>query len=195
MTAPSLNELIKILGGRNLYLVGMMGSGKSSTGPLLAKALSYRFVDTDSVIEQLIGLNISQIFEKEGETAFRDIESQVLQSIGERHSLVVSTGGGVVMKTENWGVLHQGIVIWLDPDKEYLLKRLKNDETNRPLLNNKSEKFLNELMLRRKPLYSEADLHVHITNEPLEIVSEKVLEGLAKIVTYSQDQDVQQTTE
>ena len=194
MSNSSLIKLRQVLRGRNLYLVGMMGSGKSSTGPLLSKALEYGFVDSDAVIEQLMGLEISQIFEQEGEPGFRDIESKVLQSIGERHSLVVSTGGGVVLRTENWGVLHQGIVVWVDPAKEVLIKRLKSDQVKRPLLSNMSEKLIDDLSIQRKPFYSEADLHINIKNESLEKVTQRILDGLAKIVISPEGPDVQQTT-
>ncbi|HJL68124.1 MAG TPA: shikimate kinase, partial [Prochlorococcaceae cyanobacterium Gl_MAG_24] len=107
---PSPHPLKQRLGGRNLYLVGMMASGKSITGRPLAQQISYGYIDTDAVIEQLAGRAIPQIFSEEGEEVSRAMESQVLNAIGQRHSLVVSTGGGIVTKPENWGVLHQGIV-------------------------------------------------------------------------------------
>ena len=108
------SALRKSLCGRNLYLVGMMGSGKSCTGPYLAKELSYSFVDSDKVIEEVCGLSIPEIFKRDGEEAFRNVESKVLNAIGQRHSLVVATGGGLVTRSENWGILHQGIVIWIN---------------------------------------------------------------------------------
>jgi len=112
MTDQARNEphpLRSRLGGRNLYLVGMMGSGKSSSGRPLAQQLGYGFADADPVIEQAAGCTIAEIFERDGEAGFRALESQVLQAIGQRHSLVVATGGGVITKPENWGVLHQGL--------------------------------------------------------------------------------------
>ena len=130
-TTPSLRQR---LGGRSLYLIGMMGSGKSSTGRPLAERLGYGFVDADAVIEQVTGSNISEIFERDGEDHFRDLETQVLRSISERHSLVVATGGGIVTRSENWGMMHQGIVIWLDVERDQLLLRLQKDFTQRPLL-------------------------------------------------------------
>ena len=182
MGTSSLVELRKTLGGRNLYLVGMMGSGKTSTGPLLAKQLGYRFIDSDAVIEQLIGSSISQIFKEEGEIGFRQIESKVLHSIGECHSLVVSTGGGVVIEKENWGILHTGIVIWIDPDREILLKRLKSDSSKRPLIENNNDALFDKLRIDRAPFYSEADVHVIVGDESVENVAQVVLENLAKIV-------------
>ena len=120
-TTPTLKQR---LGGRNLFLVGMMGCGKTSTGRPLAERLGYGFVDADAVIEQVAGCTISEIFERDGEEEFRTLETQVMRSISERHSLVVATGGGVVTRTENWGMMHQGIVIWLDVERRQLLQRL-----------------------------------------------------------------------
>ena len=179
--------LRKALGGSNLYLIGMMGSGKSATGPILAKALNYSFVDSDKIIEDLIGLPIPKIFEEEGEEAFREVESKVLQSIGERHSLIVSTGGGSVIKNENWGIFHQGIVIWIDPTREVLLKRLRIEKNKRPLLINNLENTLDSIFAERKSLYLEADLRVSISDEPVEVVATKILKELPKILTSPED--------
>ena len=94
-TDPS-QPLGERLQGTNLYLVGMMGSGKSTVGPLLAKALGYRFLDADAVISQAAGCSIPEIFERDGEEGFRRLERQVLQQLSQWHSLVVATGGGIV---------------------------------------------------------------------------------------------------
>ena len=133
MTGLNLS-LKQRLGGRSIYLIGMMGSGKTSTGRPLAKRLGYGFVDADAVIEQAAGCSIPDIFERDGEAGFRAIERQVLNAISQRHSLVVATGGGVVTTPENWGQLHSGIVVWLDVDRGQLLARLQADSTLRPLL-------------------------------------------------------------
>ena len=178
---PSLKQR---LGGRSLYLVGMMGSGKTSTGRPLAEQLGYGFVDADAVIEQAAGCSIPEIFERDGEAGFRALESQVLNAIGQRHSLVVATGGGVVTQQENWGLLHSGIVIWLDVVQEQLLKRLQSDRTVRPLLQTADpEAALNDLLAERKALYAEADLTVVINDEPPEAVADgivQLLPGLLK---------------
>tara|TARA_Y100001968_G_scaffold320077_1_gene352548 strand:- start:272 stop:862 length:591 start_codon:yes stop_codon:yes gene_type:complete len=194
MSTFPLDGLKKTLQGRSLYLVGMMGSGKSATGPLLAKQLGYGFVDSDAVIEQLRGLTISKIFEIDGEKSFREIESQVLQGIGERHSLVVSTGGGIVTKPENWGILHQGIVIWIDPERKVLLSRLFADLAKRPLLKNKDEAFIDALCLERERFYIEADLHIRVGDESVEFVTQKILNDLSKILISPEGQAEQQTT-
>ena len=172
------------LGGRNLYRVGMMGSGKSSSGRPLAQQLGYSFVDADPVIEQLAGRPIPQIFSEDGEDGFRAIEAQVLQAIGQRHSLVVATGGGVVTKPENWGVLHQGIVIWLNPGRDRLLARLQNDCTQRPLLQTENPaEALDALLEARTPLYSEADLQLSVGDQSPEQVATMVLDALPSILT------------
>ena len=171
------------LGGRNLYLVGMMGSGKSSSGRPLAQQLGYGFVDADNVIEEVAGRSIPDLFEQEGEEGFRALESQVLQAIGQRHSLVVATGGGVVTRPQNWGVLHQGIVIWLDPPRETLMRRLTDDSTPRPLLACPDpEEALQRLLEQRRPLYAEADLQVPIGDQSAETVASLVLERIPTIL-------------
>ena len=175
--ADSTPTLKQRLGGRSLYLVGMMGSGKTSTGRPLAERLGYGFVDADAVIEQAAGCSIPKIFERDGEAGFRKLESQVLNAISQRHSLVVATGGGVVTQPENWGMLHSGIVIWLDVVPDQLLQRLNADSTVRPLLQTADpEAALNALLNERRPLYAEADLTVVINDETPEAVADGILQ-------------------
>ena len=171
------------LGGRSLYLVGMMGSGKTSTGRPLAERLGYGFVDADAVIEQAAGCSIPEIFERDGEAGFRALESQVLNAITQRHSLVVATGGGVVTQQENWGLLHSGVVIWLDVVPEQLMQRLKADSTVRPLLQTDDpDAALNTLLNQRRPLYAEADLTVVIDQETPDAVADGILQLLPSLL-------------
>ena len=179
-TTPTLRQR---LGGRSLYLVGMMGSGKTSTGRPLAEKLGYGFVDADAVIEQVAGCTISEIFERDGEEEFRSLETQVMRSISERHSLVVATGGGVVTRTENWGMMHQGIVIWLDVERRQLLQRLQNDSTQRPLLmTGDPAETLDEILKQRRPLYDEADLTVVIESESADVVADGIIQLLPELI-------------
>ena len=181
--ADSTPTLKQRLGGRSLYLVGMMGSGKTSTGRPLAERLGYGFVDADAVIEQAAGCSIQEIFERDGEEGFRKLESQVLSAISQRHSLVVATGGGVVTQPENWGLLHSGIVIWLDVVSDQLLQRLKADSTVRPLLQTADpEAALNTLLNERRTLYAEADLTVVINDEAPETVADGILQLLPSLL-------------
>jgi shikimate kinase len=171
------------LGGRSLYLVGMMGSGKTSTGRPLAEQLGYGFVDADAVIEQAAGCSIPEIFERDGEAGFRALESQVLNAIGQRHSLVVATGGGVVTQQENWGLLHSGIVVWLDVVPKQLMQRLRADSTVRPLLQTVDpDAALNALLNQRRPLYAEADLTVVIDQETPDAVADGILQLLPSLL-------------
>ena len=179
-TTPSLRQR---LGGRSLYLIGMMGSGKSSTGRPLAERLGYGFVDADAVIEKVAGSSISEIFERDGENHFRDLETQVLRSISERHSLVVATGGGIVTRSENWGMMHQGIVIWLDVERDQLLLRLQKDSTQRPLLQmNDPGEAVDEILSQRRPLYNEADLTVVIGTETADVVADGIIQLLPELI-------------
>jgi len=196
MSASSNPFLLKQrLGGRNLYLVGMMASGKSCTGPYLAQQLAYGFVDSDKVIEEVSGESIPMIFEKDGEKGFRTLETQVLNAIGQRHSLVVATGGGLVTRPENWGVLHQGVVIWLDVALEQLFARVQSDSSNRPLLNHKDPwSVLEDLFNEREKFYVEADLHLKVSEEAPNEVAKQILQTLPSILSEPEGPSAPQTT-
>ena len=174
------NDLIKVLRGRSIFLIGMMGSGKSSTGPILAEILKYKYVDLDVLIEKLTKKTIDKVFSDEGEEYFRDLETQCLQEIIKLPSVVVSTGGGVVLKKENWGILRQGIIVWLDINKEIVLDRLNSKDNIRPLLKGNIERKYEEIFQTRKDIYAQADLRVEINNECVKNVAEKILNALKK---------------
>ena len=176
-------DLRRRLEGLNLYLVGMMGSGKSSAGRHLAELLGYRFLDADTSLEQVAGRSIPEIFASEGEAGFRDLEAAVLNQIAGWHSLVVATGGGVVTRAENWGQMRQGVVIWLDAPEELLLQRLAADPTPRPLMAAEDPGArLRALLAERRPLYAQADLHIVQDGRPPEQVAAQVLEALPSIL-------------
>ena len=184
------------LGGRNIFLIGMMGSGKSQTGPVLAKMINYAFVDTDDVIEKASKQSISSIFEKDGEKVFRDVEKKVLKEISQHHSLVIATGGGLVTLSENWGILHQGIVIWLDLDLRRSIKRLESDQKRRPLLlgDNLAENF-SQIYESRKPIYLESDLRIEVEDQSPYEVATMVAEHLPSILIDPETQAERHTTE
>jgi shikimate kinase len=171
------------LEGINLYLVGMMGAGKSAVGRPLARALGYRFVDADTAIEQVAGRSISSLFADEGEDGFRSLETAVLGQIASWHSLVVATGGGVVTCPENWGHMRQGVVIWLDAPASVLLHRLTADPTPRPLLScDDPAARLQALLQERLPLYGQADLRISQGDGTPEQVAAQVLAALPTIL-------------
>lgn len=180
---PSHAELARRLQGLNIYLVGMMGAGKSAVGRPLAAALGYRFLDADSALEQAAARPIPAVFAEEGEEGFRKLETAVLDRIAGFHSLVVATGGGVVTRPVNWGHLHQGVVVWLDAPETLLLARLRADPTPRPLLNDPDPAGrLASLLEARRPLYAQADLQVVQMEAPPEAVALQVLEALPSIL-------------
>ena len=182
MTLPHA-PLRQRLEGLNLYLVGMMGSGKSTAGRHLAEQLGYRFLDADSSIEQVAGRSIPELFASEGEAGFRDLEAAVLNQIASWHSLVVATGGGVVTRPENWGQMQQGVVIWLDAPDALLLERLSADPTPRPLMQSEDPaQRLAELMGQRRPLYAQADLHIVQDGRAPDQVAEQILEALPGVL-------------
>ena len=193
LTQQTLKEK---LGGRNIFLIGMMGSGKSKTGPDLAKIINYAFVDTDDVIEKASKQSIEEIFERDGEKAFRDLEKQVLKEISQHHSLVIATGGGLVTIPENWGILHQGIVIWLDLDLKRSIKRIESDDKKRPLLNDDDlSQTFSQIYESRKPMYLESDLRIEVEeHSPYEVAS-MIAEHLPSILINPETQAEWHTTE
>ena len=184
------------LGGRNIFLIGMMGSGKSQTGPVLAKMINYAFVDTDDVIEKASKQSISSIFEKDGEKVFRDVEKKVLKEISQHHSLVIATGGGLVTLPENWGILHQGIVIWLDLDLKRSIQRLESDKKKRPLLigDDLAENF-SQIYESRKPIYLESDLRIEVEDQSSYEIATMIAEHLPNILIDPETQAERHTTE
>jgi shikimate kinase len=125
---------------------------------------TYNFLDTDAIIEKATGVTIPEIFESEGEEGFRMVETQILDSVHSYVRCVVSTGGGLVCKMENWSKLQTGIVIWLDVDPEVIIKRIEG--TDRPLLQTDDPlQKLKDLLEERKDKYSQADLRIEVTAE------------------------------
>jgi len=182
-TSSEQPSVVQRLAGLNVYLVGMMGAGKSAVGRPLAEALGYRFVDADSALEQAAGRSIPEVFASEGEAGFRELETAVLDGIASWHSLVVATGGGVVTRAVNWGHLRQGVVVWLDAPEAVLLQRLRADPTPRPLLAQSDPAArLAALLDERRPLYGQADLRVDQGDEPPEVVARRVMEALPSIL-------------
>ena len=184
------------LGGRNIFLIGMMGSGKSQTGPVLAKMINYAFVDTDDVIEKASKKSIASIFEKDGEKVFRDVEKKVLKEISQHHSLVIATGGGLVTLPENWGILHQGIVIWLDLDLKRSIKRLESDKKKRPLLiGDDLARNFSQILESRKPIYLESDLRIEVEDQSPYEVATMITKRLPSILIDPETQAERHTTE
>lgn len=131
-----------------------MGAGKTTVGRRLASLLDCEFIDTDQVIEERTGVSISHIFEVEGEAGFRERESRVLEEISERQGAVVSTGGGIVLDSDNCRIMaDSGTTFYLQATIDTLWRRLRNCR-NRPLLQSENPKQkLEELLQTRAPAY------------------------------------------
>lgn len=140
----------------NIFLVGLMGAGKTTVGRLLAKRLGKNFVDSDHEIEARTGVPIPVIFEIEGEDGFRRREAETIADLANQNDLVMATGGGVVLNPDNRACLSQrGCVIYLCAPPELLYARTRNDR-NRPLLQVPNPLGrLRELYVQRDPLYRE----------------------------------------
>lgn len=144
-----------------IYLVGPMGSGKTTIGKLLAKQLNRPFMDCDWHIVAQTGADIPWIFEKEGEAGFRERETRALHELTAMSNIVMATGGGAVIRPENRELLKKGLVIYLEADVDMQLARTKKDQ-NRPLLQTDNPRaVLENLYQQRHPLYLEiADIIV-----------------------------------
>lgn len=162
----------------------MMGSGKSTVGRDLAKLAGRTFVDTDVLLQNRFGRAVSQIFQIYGEEAFRGHETSVLKSLEPGNS-VVSTGGGMAMRDENWVEMRRlGLVIFLDVPPDRLVDRLRRSKKKRPLLEVEDwEKRVADLYYQRLPMYQRADL-THVTTR--EWSSEVAVELLQKIQEIEQ---------
>lgn len=180
---------------RSLFLIGMMGSGKTTVGRLLAEKLSYRFCDTDSIIEHCAQKSISNIFAESGEDAFRDLESAVLAEVSSYLRTVVATGGGVVLQQKNWSYLRHGIVVWFDVSIEQLQTRLLSDMT-RPLLQETDPVAKLQMLLeQRQTLYAQADVRVECeAGETPEQVAERAIDQIKQVIKPTATEDREQGT-
>ena len=159
----------------NIFLIGMMGAGKSSIGRQLARKLDKKFLDSDDEIETRTGVSVEVIFAIEGEAGFRRRETVMLKELTERRDIVLATGGGAALLAENRQLLKDnGLVVYLRASPEQLAERLRYDK-QRPLLQSGDRlTTMRELLARRESIYNEtADLVVptddrnmrHVINE------------------------------
>ena len=138
----------------NIYLIGLMGAGKTTIGRQLAKALAVPFYDSDKAIEESTGVDIPTIFEFEGEEGFRERERKMIQKLTQIQGIVLATGGGVILRDENRKLLKEnGFIVYLQCSVERILERTRRD-TQRPLLQTDNPKErLQNLFEQRQSLY------------------------------------------
>jgi shikimate kinase len=169
----------------NIILIGFMGCGKTSVGERLAQSLSYRFKDTDRLLEQSERDSINHIFAVHGEEYFRGKETKLLQELSlSLDHVVLSTGGGLPLREQNAKLLKEmGFVVYLKASKETTLKRLKGDNT-RPLLQGDDlEKRIESLLAFRTPIYEKAAHKSIVTDhKSIDEIATMIMEAYMKLI-------------
>ncbi|HXP27009.1 MAG TPA: shikimate kinase AroK [Steroidobacteraceae bacterium] len=171
-----------MLGKRNIFLIGPMGSGKTAVGRHLARLFHYTFHDSDADIEAKTGVDIPFIFEKEGEAGFRIRETESIDRLTRLESIVLATGGGAVIDPANRAALaERGVVVYLVTSVNQQIERTRHAR-HRPLLHDTDpEQRLKELMGRRAMLYAEiADLTITTDGRRVQLVAEEIHQELRR---------------
>lgn len=164
----------------SIVLTGPMGSGKTSVGHLLARQLGYDFVDLDALIVEQEGSSINEVFARGGEQLFREMETASLATLADRTRMVLSTGGGVVLREENRLLLRMiGQVVNLTASVATLAERLAQAD-DRPLLQGEEsrEERLGRILRERECFYADADIRIDTTGKTLEDVAAEILRRL-----------------
>lgn len=156
-----------------------MGAGKSTVGRIIAKRLHWSFEDVDTLIEESARMTVNEIFEREGEPFFRDRETRALMRFEPRSEVVISTGGGIVLRDENWRIMRKlGPVVSLTASPRTVYERVRS-MGHRPLLKvpNPFDQIVS-LMKQRNPFYLKADLVLETDGKAPETVASAVIDGL-----------------
>ena len=161
---------------KNLILIGMMGSGKSTIGRLLAQKLNLRFLDIDFLIEKKTKMKIAEIFENKGEETFRKLEKEITLKFLNKANCIISLGGGAFIdETIKKEVQEKGITIWLNWDSQTLINRIKRNK-KRPVVINLNDNELKNLILSRSKIYSKAKYKIDCENMTKTKIIDKIIE-------------------
>lgn len=164
----------------NIFLVGLMGAGKTTVGRCLAKKLNKLFIDSDHEIEARTGVSIPLIFEIEGEQSFRQREAEVIRDLSARSGIVLATGGGAILNAENREYLKaRGTVIYMRASVHNILQRTSRDKS-RPLLQTVDPwRRLEELSRQREPFYREvADIVIDTGRPNIQLLVHSIMSQL-----------------
>lgn len=164
-----------------IYLIGYMGSGKTTLGQQLASSLGFSFIDLDKFIEERNYKTVPQLFSEFGEEVFRQRERKALEEVSDFNDVVVSTGGGAPCFFDNMELMNRtGITLFLNIDIPTLVERLLKSKTDRPLIRGKSQEeltvLIHEMMQKRLPFYEQAQLRISQSDNLLE----DILNGIRK---------------
>ena len=165
----------------NIALIGFMGTGKTVVGGVLAEKLGRSFVELDSLIEQRVGKSIPDIFQKDGEIAFRELEIEVTKEVSKDNNLVIACGGGIVLNKINIDRLRENArMVYLTASPEAILKRVSSEEGQRPLLEVDNPTLtIRELLGFRKPFYERAaDITINTSKLDINSVAEQIINKL-----------------
>ena len=164
---------------KNLILIGMMASGKSTIGRLLAKRLNLKFFDTDFIIEKKTKMKISQIFEKKGEVKFRDLERKITLNLLNKKQCIISLGGGAyINKTIRRVANKKCNTIWLYWNSKTIIDRINKKKNKRPVARNLNDDEIKNLLINRSKFYSKAKYKINCENKGKTEIINKIIEML-----------------
>ena len=171
---------------KNIVFIGFMGTGKSTIGMRVAERLKKTFVDMDREIESLNGMSVAEIFRRYGEIRFRSEESLMAKKLARQKDLVIATGGGTVLNSENVAVLKEnGILVCLDADPADIQVRVNRKKGSRPLLKREASLAdIEELLQAREPFYACADIRVTTTGKSMNEIVDVIIASL-KMMGYT----------
>jgi len=172
----------------NMALIGFMGVGKTAVGKALARRLDKRFVELDSLIEQKVGKSIPDIFQQDGEVAFRELEIEVTKEVSREKNLVIACGGGIVLNKINIDRLRkESMIVYLTASPRAILKRTLSEGETRPLLNVQDKiSQIRELLAFRKPFYERAaDIKINTSKLDIGSVVEQIISRVKEDESFS----------
>lgn len=184
------DQLIALLDGKPIVLVGMMGAGKTTVGRRLAARLKRQFLDSDEEIEKAANMTIPEIFKSRGEADFRAGEQRVVSRILKDRDIVLATGGGAFVNPETRALVKaEAISVWIKADFELLFSRVSR-RSNRPLLQTENPRAsLQALIDARYPIYAEADVTVVSRDVPQDVVASALIDAMIAHVEAQKDQN------
>ncbi len=163
--------------GKNIVLIGFMGTGKSTVGLKLAEKLKLKFIDMDKEIEKITGMTINELFRKHGEIRFRSEEKLMTKKLSSQENVVIATGGGTLLQKENVEALKEnGILICLEASPVDIWERVNRKKGTRPLLRKDMQvEDIEEMLAAREPFYAYADYRVNTSDQELEKVVNDII--------------------